>query len=99
MVHVFDLLEAEGRGLMTVVRAEARHARASAVNLAMGLAVLVIGIPLVIAGACLSAAGLLWWLESEVSRPLAAAITGVLLLAAGLICISLFKALAFRKQP
>ncbi len=83
IVHVFNLIEAEGAALRTAVRDEARRAQAAAANLATGAGVLIISIPLLIAGFGLLAAGLMWWLETQVSRPAAASLTGAGLLAVG----------------
>lgn len=99
VVHIADLLEAEGNSLLTVVRGEARRAHTSATNLAMGIAVLLVAVPLFVGGFWLLAAGLMWWLETQVSRPLAACLTGVVVLAAGCICLFGFKALAGKHQP
>lgn len=93
VVHLFDLIEAEGRGLRSVVQAEARRAHAIASRMAMGVAVLLISIPLIVGGFVMSAAGLMWWLETVVSRPAAAALTGLALLALGVGCFSCFKLL------
>jgi hypothetical protein len=99
VVHVFDLMEAEGRSLRTVFRAEARRAQATATGMAMGGAILLVSVPLFVGGVALLAAGLMWWLETEVSRPLAASVTGLAVIGAGVGCLSCFKLLAGRHQP
>jgi hypothetical protein len=99
VVHVFDLLEAEGRCLRAAIRVEARRAQAVAASLAMALSFLLVAVPLLIAGVGLVAAGLMWWLETEMSRPLAAMLTGVVVLAIGSGCLAGFKFLAGRPQP
>ena len=99
IVHVFDLIEAEGRGLLKVVRGEAHRARAIFANLATGVAVLLISIPLIVAGLGLAAAGLMWWLEGLVGRPLAAGLTGLAVLGVGIGCFVYFRVLANRRVP
>ena len=80
VVHVFDLIEAEGRVLLTAGRAEARQVRGAVNSFAMGATCLLIAIPLFIAGFIMLAVGLMWWLETLVTQPLAAALTGVAIL-------------------
>lgn len=96
VVHVFDLIEAEGASLLTVVRSEAARAQGAAINLAMAMALLLISLPLILGGAALLAAALLWWLETMLTRPAAAAITGLAVLLLGVGCVSGFKAIAAR---
>lgn len=79
VVHVFDLIEAEGRALLHVVRTEANRARTTLSNLALAISVLAVAVPLLVSGLWLMAAGLMWWLEAVVGRPLAAGITGLML--------------------
>lgn len=98
VVHLFDLIEAEGRGLRSVVRTEASHARTIASSMVIGVAVLLISIPLIVGGFILSAAGLMWWLETVVSRPAAAALTGLALLGLGVGCFSCSRLLARGQQ-
>ena len=81
VVRVFDLVEAEGRTLLAVGREEARQAQGAVKSLAMGATCLLISIPLFVAGFSLLAIGLMWWLETLVTRPLAAALTGLVVLA------------------
>ena len=99
VVRLFDLLEAEGRSLRAVVRVETRRMHATATNMAIGAAFLLIAVPLCVAGFGLLAAGLLWWLETQFGRPLAAAVTGLVMLAAGGGCVLGFRLLASRQQP
>lgn len=99
VVHVFDLMEAEGRGLLTVVRGEAKRAQSAASNMAMGLAFLTVAVPLLIGGLALMAAGLMWWLETQVARPMAACLTGLAIITGAFSCIWLFKLLSGRTQP
>ncbi|MFN0010628.1 MAG: hypothetical protein ACKVS8_03185 [Phycisphaerales bacterium] len=98
VVQVFDLIEAEGGALLTVVRGEARRAHTAATNMAMGVAFLLISIPLAVAGLCLAAAGLMWWLETLVGRPLAAVLTGFVILGAGAACLYGFTLLTRRPE-
>ncbi len=99
VVHVCNLMEAEGSSLLTVVRGEARRVHASATSMALGVTFLLISVPLLVAGIALIAAGLMWWLETQVSRPLAASLTGLVILATGAGCIATFKFLTARPQP
>lgn len=96
VVRVFDLFEAEGRTLLTVVRAESRRMHSTVTNMAMGVAFLLISVPLGVAGVWLSAAGLMCWLETQVTRPLAAGLTGLAILAVGAACLACFKWFAER---
>lgn len=97
VISIFDLAEAEGRELRTAVRAEARDLREVSVNLALALGVLIVTIALVLVGAAFIVAGLMWWLETQVPRSLAAAITGVFALALGGGAFLLFKSLTKAK--
>jgi hypothetical protein len=99
VVHATDLLEAEGRALLTVVQGEARRARAVGLSLVVALAFLVVAIPLALAGLWLLGAGLMWWLESEVSRPLAAGLTGVATLSVAGVFLGCFLVLARKSVP
>jgi len=93
------VMEAEGSALLTVVRGEARRVHASATSMALGVTFLLISVPLLVAGVALMATGLMWWLETQVSRPLAACITGLVILAAGAACLTTFKLLTAKPQP
>lgn len=81
VVRVFDLIEAEGRVLLAVGREEARQVHGAVNNIAVSLTCLMISIPLFVAGFSLLAIGLMWWLETQVTRPLAAVLTGFAVLA------------------
>lgn len=98
VVNVFDLIEAEGRTLQSVVRSEARRVQTTATNMALGFALLVASLVLSLAGLWLLGAGLMWWLETQVTRPLAAFITGLAILGAGACCLYGFKRLAGRNK-
>ncbi|MCP9874390.1 hypothetical protein [Synechococcus sp. Cruz CV-v-12] len=99
LVHVVDLVEAEGRSLRSVVRGEAERVQATVASMLLGVAMLLISIPFVISGVWLLGAGLMWWLETEVGRPLAAGLTGLAVLSVGGAFIGGFRSLAGRKQP
>jgi len=99
IVHVFDLVEAEGRCLRETIRGEAHRAQAAAAGLAMGAVFLVVSIPLLVAGIGLLAAGLMWWLETQVTRPLAACLTGLVILLVAGACLLCFKRLTGRARP
>lgn len=96
VVRLFDLVEAEGRSLRSVVRDEARVAHAAATNIALGLALLVMAIPLCIGGITLLAVSFMWWLETQVSPALAACLTGLVILAAGVLSLASFRLIARR---
>ena len=99
VVRVFDLVEAEGAALRAVLRGEGQRLQVVACSLAMGAAMLLIAVPIVISGIGLLAAALMWWLESLTSRPLAAAATGVVVLAVGVGFLMTFRALTLRARP
>ncbi len=83
VVRFFDLVEAEGSALLAAIRAEASRVRVAANAMAMGLALLAVAVPIFIAGIGFLSVGLMWWLETQVARPLAAGLTGVAILAVG----------------
>jgi hypothetical protein len=91
VISIFELAEAEGRDLRTAVRAEARDLRTTIVDLAMAIAILLLSIPLFTAGAWLIVAGLMLWLETQVSRPMAAVLTGIAVTALGAVCLLVFR--------
>lgn len=99
VVHVFDLLEAEGGALRKAVRDEAGRASRSVANFLLGVAALVVAVPLTVGGVGLVSAGLMWWLESEVGRPLAAVLTGAAVIVAAAVCVAWFRAVVARVQP
>ena len=96
VVRIFDLVEAEGRSLRSVVRDEARCAHAAANNIALGLALLIMAIPVSVGGITLLAVSFMWWLETQVSRSLAACLTGLVILAAGALLLASFRLVARR---
>jgi len=91
VVRTCDLIEAEGSVLLAVVRGEARRAHRAAMSSAMGVAVLLIAVPIAVGGVWLLSSGLMMWLESEFSRPVAACLTGVALLAVAGGCFVSFR--------
>jgi hypothetical protein len=91
IVRVVELLEAEGRTLRSAVAGEAARAHSAVVNLATGMAFLLVALPMIVGGLSLLAVGLMWWLETQVSRPLAAVLTGLACLAVGGGCLWGFR--------
>jgi hypothetical protein len=91
IVRVVELIEAEGRTLRSAVAGEAGRAHSALVNFATGLAFLLVAVPMLVGGAGLLAVGLMWWLETQVSRPVAAAMTGLACLAVGTGCLWGFR--------
>lgn len=98
VIHVFDLVEAEGKTLLHVVRNEASRARTTVANMALAIGVLVVAVPLLVSGLWLMAAGLMWWLETLVGRPLAAGITGLVLVLFAVAGVAVFKKLTSKAQ-
>lgn len=98
VVHIFDLVEAEGHSLRSAVRAEASRAHAAIVNLVLGVGVVLVAAVLSVSGLWLLAASLLWWLEPKLGKALAACVCGVLvlLLAGGGVLI--FKSIVRRRD-
>ena len=94
VVRLFDLVEAEGRSLRSVVRDEVQTAHAAAGNFALGLAFLIMAIPLCVGGITLLAVSFMWWLETQVSPALAACLTGLVILAAGVLFLASFRVIA-----
>ncbi|TVQ60451.1 MAG: hypothetical protein EA378_11680 [Phycisphaerales bacterium] len=97
VVHVFDLIEAEGVALRSAVRSEAQRARETSADVATGFALLLTSVPVLLAGFGLLAAGMMWWLETIVSRPLAAGITGAVALVLGGALLFTFRQIARRR--
>ncbi len=99
VVHASELLEAEGRTLRAVVRGEGHRLHAVGLTLAMAAVVLLMAIPLALSGLWLIGAGLMWWLESEMSRPLAAGITGLAALCVAGALVGCGAVLARKRVP
>lgn len=93
VVHVFDLIEAEGASLLQVVRAEARGVQAATAHLALGAACLCVSAPLLVGGVGLMATGLMWRLETIVDPSLAAGLTGLAVMLVGGGFVACFRAL------
>jgi hypothetical protein len=98
VISVFELAEAEGRDLRTSVRVEAGAARAAVIRLSVALAVLVVGALLLGGGAWLMLSGLHLWLETQVSRPLAAVLAGLSVFGVGVGCLVLFRSMIKRRR-
>ncbi len=94
IIAIVELAEAEGRDLRASVRTEAHRLRAALVTLTIALAILLVSVPLFAAGAFLLIAGFMWWLESQVSKPLAAVLAGMAFLLLGGSCVLLSRSLA-----
>ncbi len=99
VVRVFDLIEAEGRSLLTVARGEAQRAQATVASMAMAAAFLFVAVLLCVGGCWLLGSGLMWWLETQVSRPAAACLTGLVAILVSGVCAFTFRALAWKQQP
>ncbi len=99
IVRVFDLIEAEGAALLTTIRGEADRVRSAAAQLAMGLALLAVAVPLAVAGLGFMTFGLLWFLETHLSRWLSATLTGAAVLAVGALFLLMFIRLTWRRKP
>jgi hypothetical protein len=97
VVSIFDLIEAEGHALLSVARTQAGEVHSGVARLAMAIAFLLAFVPLFIAGVLLLATGLMWGLETQVSRPLAAALTGCVVLVLAFSCLLLFRSLTGRR--
>lgn len=98
VVHIMDLVEAEGGALRAHVRQEGRRACDAIAALAMSGAMLIIAIPLCLAGFGLLLTGFMWWLEMKVGRPFAACITGLLFLIASSVFLLVARAIAGRSK-
>ncbi len=98
VVHIFDLVEAEGHSLRSAVREEAGRAHEVIVNLVLGVGVMLVAAVLSVAGLGLLAASLLWWLEPYVGKPLATFICGVLVLALSGGGLLIFKSIVNRRD-
>ncbi len=98
VVHVFELAEAGGSSLRANVRNEVHRACVAATDLVYSGAFLIVAIPLCIAGVLLVGAGFMWWLETQVSRPLAALLTGVALLIASAAFVMIARKIARRQR-
>lgn len=98
VVHVFDLVEAEGHALRSAVREEASRAHGAIANLVLGVGVVFVAAVLSVAGLGMLAASVLWWLEPHVGKPLATFICGVLVLALAGGGVFMFKTIVNRRD-
>ncbi|CAG0997754.1 hypothetical protein PHYC_02673 [Phycisphaerales bacterium] len=90
VVRIADLVEAEGRSLLSVTREEAGRLHEAMGRLASSLVFLLTAVPLFVVGTCLVAAGLLLSLQDRVGLPAAAALTGLVVIGGGGACLWLF---------
>ena len=89
-----DLLEAEGRTLREVARAEGKALRKHLADLSLGAALLIVAAPLAILGLSLLLASVYLGLRgAEMSPAAAAAITGFITLGVTGVLVWLFKSL------
>lgn len=98
VISVFELAEAEGRDLRTSVRVEARAARAAVISLSLALAVLGLAVLLLVGGSWLMVSGFHLWLETQVSRPLAAVLAGLSVFGFGVGGLVLFRSFIKRSS-
>ncbi len=98
VVHVFELVEAGGGALRANVRNEMYRASLAVTDLVYSGAFLIVAIPLCIAGVLLVGAGFMWWLETQVSKPLAALLTGFVLLIASAVFVMIARKIARRQR-
>ena len=99
VIHICELIEAEGRGLRTAVRAEARDAQSAASRMALGVAFLAVAAALLVGGLGLVAAGFVFWLESQLGFPAASAVTGLILLIAAVGFLHAFRSHVRSSEP
>lgn len=99
VVRVFDLVEAEGRTLLAVTRDEARRAQATATNMAMAGACLLLAVVFVIGGYGLIAMGVRGWLAARVDPSLASVLTGLLTIVLAGGCLLLARAVVGKRTP
>lgn len=98
VVHIFDLVEAEGHSLRSAIRGEASRAHAAIANLVLGAGIVLVATVLSIAGLAMVAASLFWWLEPHAGRPLASFVCGVLILLLAGGGVYLFKSIVNRRD-
>lgn len=99
IVRVCELIEAEGAAFLSIARQEAGRARSVAVQLAVGLALLAVAIPVLITGLGLMTLGLYWLLEARLEQWLAACLTGASVLGVGLFITLASAHLSRRPHP
>jgi hypothetical protein len=91
IVRFADLVEAEGRTLRAATREEGERLRGAVGRMAVGLALVATAVPLLCAGACLVATGLVLWLEGPLGPAGAVVVAGLATLGAGAGCLWIFK--------
>lgn len=91
IVKVADLAEAEGRVLRGVVREEAGRLKSAVGAVAVGIVFLVVAAPLLMIGVVLASWSVMLALEPAIGRAAAAAVAGIVTLAAGGGCLWIFK--------
>ncbi|MBY0312745.1 MAG: hypothetical protein K2W85_11805, partial [Phycisphaerales bacterium] len=89
----------EGAAFMAAVRGVGQRLQLAAYSFAVGAAMLLIAVPIVLSGIWLLAASLMWWLETLTTRPLAAAATGVVMLMIGVGIFMTFRLLTLKARP
>lgn len=90
VVNVFDLIEAEGRALRTVVRGESGRMRSATANMTIGVSIMLLAVPIAVGGVALLAVSMMWGLEPMLGWPVAIGLTGVAALAVGVALLMLF---------
>lgn len=91
VVRVADLIEAEGRALLSVTRDEAARAQRSLARMFVGMVFLGTALPLFVLGMCLVAWGMMLSLQDSLGAPAAAMITGLFVLGGGGACVWIFQ--------
>lgn len=99
VVHVAELLEAEGATLLAIGRSEAQALHRAVAGLALGMAFLLLATALAIAGIGLLAAALVLALDAQWGRPFAAAATGLILLLLASAALWSFTSLTRSRRP
>jgi len=90
VVRVSELMEAEGRSAVRAARVEGRVLHGVARRLALGAALLAVGVPLCVGGVALVAMGSILALEPSVGRPLAISAVGIAVLFISLACATAY---------
>jgi hypothetical protein len=99
VVHIAELLEAEGATLLAIGRTEAQALHRAVAGLALGLAFLIVAAALALAGIGLLATGLILALDAQWGHPFAAAATGLILLILAGAALWSFTALTRSRRP
>ncbi len=88
VVRVSELMEAEGRSAVRTARVEGRVLHGVARRLALGAALLAVGVPLCVGAIVLLAMGSVLALEPSVGRPLAVGAVGLAVLLISMACVA-----------